>query len=115
MPSHKWPCSCVPSYTTTNQTSFVYLSDTFGLPCWNGCDLSTGWASEGELSLLVSDSQWHQALTTEDMEALEYFGVSVGVQTNGTVELLFYSLETFFSMGVGRGLEVGGRSRDRED
>ena len=29
--------------------------------------------------------------------ALEYFGVSVGIQTNGTVELLFYSLNNFFS------------------
>ena len=59
------------------------------------CGTNIVQVSEGELSLLVSDSQWHQALTTEDMEALEYFGVSVGVQTNGTVELLFYSLETF--------------------
>ena len=38
--------------------------------------------------MLISDSQWHQTLSTEDMEALEKFGVSVDVQTNGTVELL---------------------------
>ena len=38
---------------------------------------------------MVSDSQLNQALMTEDMEALEQFGVSVGVQTDGTVELLF--------------------------
>ena len=56
---------------------------------WNGCDLTTGWTCERELSLLVLDSQWHQALLAVDMEALEQFGVSVGVQTNGTVELLF--------------------------
>ena len=56
---------------------------------WNGCDLTTGWASEGELALLVSNSQWHQALLAEDMETVEQFGVSEGVQTNGTVELLF--------------------------
>ena len=38
---------------------------------WNDRDLTTGWASEGELALLVSNSQWHQALLAEDMEALE--------------------------------------------
>ena len=33
---------------------------------------------------------------TEDMEALEHFGVSVGAQTNGTVELLSFSLDNLF-------------------
>ena len=45
--------------------------------CWNGRDLATGWASQAELCLLVSNHQWLQALSTEDMEALEQFGVSV--------------------------------------
>ena len=31
---------------------------------WNGCDLTTGWASEGELALLALNSQWYQALLT---------------------------------------------------
>ena len=46
-------------------------------------------ASEGELSLLVSDHQFHKTLPAVHMQALERFGVSVGLKTNGTVELVF--------------------------
>ena len=44
---------------------------------------------------MVSDHQFHEALLAEDMVAVELLGVSVGVQTNGTVELLFKFLECF--------------------
>ena len=55
---------------------------------WNGCDLTTDGAGEGELSLLVSNDQLDEALLAVDMEALEYLWVGVGVQTNGAVQLL---------------------------
>ena len=56
---------------------------------WNGCDLPTVWAGQGELSLLVSNNQPDQALLAVDMVALELLWVSVGVQTDGAVELIF--------------------------
>ena len=46
--------------------------------------MTTLWASELE----ILDYHFHQALLTEDMKALEYFGISVDVQTNGTGQLL---------------------------
>ena len=67
--------------------------------CWNGSDLATGWASQAELSLLVSHNQWYQALLAVNMEALEQFGVSVGVQTDGTVQLLLQFLQSLFRHG----------------
>ncbi len=44
---------------------------------WNGHDLTTVWASQRELSLLVSNNQPDQAL--------------LAVDTNGAVELIKYS------------------------
>ena len=49
----------------------------------------SGRVIQGELSLLVSDQKFHKALPTEDMEALEKFGVSVGIKTDSTVQLFF--------------------------
>ncbi len=51
---------------------------------WNGCDLTTDGAGEGELSLLVSNDQLYKTLLAVDMEALEYFWVSVGIKTNSS-------------------------------
>jgi hypothetical protein len=56
---------------------------------WNGRDPSTGWTGKGEFSLLVSNHQTHQTLLTVDMEALKQLGVSVGVQTDRTIHLVF--------------------------
>ena len=64
---------------------------------WNGRDLTTDGAGEGELSLLVSNDQLDEALSAEDMEALEYLWVSVSVQANGAVELLIHFLNCLFS------------------
>ena len=50
------------------------------------CGLTTGWASQDELSLLVSDHKFHKALPTEDMEALKKLRVSISIQTDGTME-----------------------------
>lgn len=44
--------------------------------------------------MLVLNYQRSQALKTVDMKALEQFGISVGVLTNGAVQLLLF-LETF--------------------
>ena len=57
--------------------------------------MTTDGAGEGELSLLVLNDQPDKALLAVDMEALEYLWVSVGVQTNGAVELLIYFLDCF--------------------
>ena len=55
---------------------------------WNGCDLTTVWAGQGELSLLVWNDQPSQALLAENMLALELLWVSIDVQTNKAVELI---------------------------
>ena len=56
---------------------------------WNRCDLPTVWAGQDELSLLVWNNDPDQAFLAVDVVALELLGVSVGVQTDGTVELVF--------------------------
>ena len=42
-----------------------------------GCDLTTVWAGQGELFLLVSNDQLDQALPAVDMVALELLWVGV--------------------------------------
>jgi hypothetical protein len=44
------------------------------------------------LSRLVSVRELQQAFLAVDVETLEYFGVGVGVKTNGTPKLLFHFL-----------------------
>ena len=58
-----------------------YHQEAIDVKCWletchssgilDGCGLTTGWAGEGELALLVSHDQRHQALAAEDVVALE--------------------------------------------
>ena len=65
---------------------------------WYGCDLTTGWASQDHLSLLISDYHSSEAGLAVDMEALEQLWVSVGVQTNGAGgKLILYFLEYLLS------------------
>ena len=63
---------------------------------WSGRNLATSWACKAQLSPLVSVDQWHQASSTIDMETLEQLGVSVGIKTNRTVQLLVKFLEYLF-------------------
>ena len=52
---------------------------------WNRCDVTTVWAGEDKLSMLISKHQSHEAGLAEDMQALEQLGVSVDIQTNRAV------------------------------
>ena len=53
----------------------------------NVCHLTTSWASQ-ELSPLVLDYQWYQALLAVDMITLELPRLSVSFQTDGAVQPL---------------------------
>ena len=56
---------------------------------WNRSDLTTVRTGQDELSLLISVHQSSEALPAVDVVALELLGVSIGVQANRTVELVF--------------------------
>ncbi len=66
--------------------SLVDCLETSDSTSWNGCVLLTVWASQGELSLLVSKNQLVQAWLAV---APEQLWVSVGAMTNGAFELIF--------------------------
>ena len=79
----------------TIELIFEFLDSTFSH--FSRCGQTTGWASQDELSLLVFDHEFHKAFPAVDMEALEKLGVSIGVQTDGTIELIFEFLDSTFS------------------
>ena len=61
---------------------WLEASDSIG---WNRCYLTTVWAGEDKVSLVISKHQSRETGLAEDMQALEQLGVSVDIQTDGAV------------------------------
>ena len=60
-----------------------YLEASHSASWVNRCNLTTVWAGQRELFLLISNNKFNQALLAVDMVALELLRVGVSVQTYG--------------------------------